>query len=60
MAKSESFQEEKYSELDDFIDHVCKRCRYYEVCEEYEFRFGVRLASKVHGVIRCPMFEEAR
>ena len=48
---------EQYEDLDDFIENVCSKCRYSEICDEYEFRFGVRLCSKVHGVIRCSMFE---
>ena len=49
---------EEYHDYDEFIEKVCSRCRYKEVCDEYEFRYGIRLASRVHGIVRCPMYEE--
>ena len=45
--------------VEKFVKEVCSKCEYKEVCDEYEFRFGVRLARKASdGVIRCPFVVE--
>ena len=44
--------------LEKQLEEMCRRCRYSEVCDEYEFRYGVRLATIIDGEVRCPMYEE--
>ena len=41
-----------------FVKKICSKCQYAEVCDEYEFRYGVRLAKEIDGVVRCPFSME--